>query len=111
MKIKYLNNLAEIIVSIDEGKNITDANIVSFTDEGMRLIGQMKRLGLDVGALQETFAGMQMMCCNRIVLTELIDMAHEEIARLLGSDAWRVYGCDDGGWFYQDSKACERVAA
>lgn len=58
MKIKYLNNLAEIIVSIDEGKNITDANIVSFTDRGLRLIGQMKRLGLDIGTLQETFAGI-----------------------------------------------------
>ncbi len=111
MRIKYLNNLAEIIVSIDEGKNITDANIVSFTDRGLRLIGQMKRLGLDIGTLQETMAGMQMMCGNRAALTELIDMAHEEISRLLGSDAWRVYGCDEGGWFYQDCKVCERAAA
>lgn len=73
MRIKYLNNLAEIIVSIDEGKNITDANIVSFTDRGLRLIGQMKHLGLDIGTLQETLAGMQMMCGNRAALTELID--------------------------------------
>lgn len=66
MNIKYLNNLAEIIVSIDEGKNITDANIVSFTDRGLRLIGQMRRLGLDVGTLQEILAGMQLMCGNRV---------------------------------------------
>ena len=58
MKVKYLNNLAEIIVSIDEGKNITDANIVSFTDRGLRLIGQMKRLGLDSGGNNVDVAGL-----------------------------------------------------
>jgi hypothetical protein len=111
MKLMYLSKLADIVVGIDEGKNITDTNIVSMTDSGIGLIAQMKLLGLDVGALQETFAGMQLMCCNRVVLTELIDMAHEEISRLLGSDAWRVYGCDEGGWFYQECATDNRVAA
>lgn len=111
MKFKYLNELADIVVGIDEDKNISDGNVVSITDRGIRLIAQMKLLGLDTGTLQETFAGMQMMCGNRVVLTELIDMAHEEIARLLDKDAWRVYGCDEGGWFFQVGEVCERCAA
>jgi hypothetical protein len=111
MKLKFLNKLADIVVSIDEGKNITDENVVGATDCGIRLIAHMKLVGLDIGALQETFAGMQLMCGNRIVLTELIDMAHEEIARLLDKDAWRVYGCDEGGWFYQEGETCARAAA
>lgn len=111
MKLMYLNKLADIVVSIDEGKNITDAGVVNMTDVGIRLIAQMKLLGLDIGALQETFAGMQLMCGNRAVLTELIDMAHEEISRLLGKDAWRVYGCDEGGWFYQECVTYEKAAA
>ena len=32
MKLKFLNKLADIVVSIDEGKNITDENIVTTTD-------------------------------------------------------------------------------
>ena len=111
MKLKYLSELADIVVNIDEGKNITDASIVSMTDQGIRLIAQMKLLGLDVGALQETFAGMQLMCGDRAMLTELIEVAHEELVRLLGPDSWRVYGCDDGGWFFQQDDFCERVAA
>jgi hypothetical protein len=71
----------------------------------------MKQLGISVGALQETFAGMQLMCDNHVVLTELIEMAHEEISRLLGKDAWRVYGCDEGGWFYQETGIYEKFAA
>jgi hypothetical protein len=111
MRFKYLNKLAEIVVSIDEGKNITDTDIVSITDHGIQFISQMKMLGLDIGSLQETFAGMQLMCGNRVVLAELIDMAHEEISRLLGKDAWRVYGCDEGGWFYQEKGIYERFVA
>ena len=111
MKLMYLNKLADIVVNIDEGKNITAANVVNMTDGGIRLIAQMKLLGLDVGALQETFVGMQLMCGDQVVLTELIDMAHEEISRLLGGDAWRVYGCDEGGWFYQDCIANGQIAA
>jgi hypothetical protein len=33
----------------------------------------MKLLGLDIGALQETFASMQLMCGNHVVLVELLD--------------------------------------
>jgi hypothetical protein len=111
MRFKYLNELADIVVRIDEDKNISDSNVVSVTDRGIRLIANMKQLGISVGALQETFAGMQLMCDNRVVLAELIDMAHEEISRLLGKDAWRVYGCDEGGWFYQTCDSCDRAAA
>ena len=111
MKIKYLNRLADLVVNIDEGKNITDKNIVSITDQGLRLIAHMKLLGLDIGALQETFAGMQLMCGNHVVLVELLDMAHDEIARLLGRDAWRVYGWDDGGLFFQPDQTNSKVAA
>lgn len=111
MRFKYLNELADIVVSIDESKNISDEKIVSLTDRSIRVIAHMKLLGLNVGALQEIFAGMQIMCGNRVVLIELIDMAHEEIAQLLGKDAWRVYGCDEGGWFFQVGDACEKVAA
>jgi len=111
MRFNYLNELADIVVNIDESKNITDGHIINFTDHGIRVIAEMKLLGLDIGALQEIFAGMQIMCGNRVVLSELIDMAHEEIARLLGTDAWRVYGCDEGGWFFEIDDACEKVAA
>lgn len=111
MRFKYLNELADIVVSIDESKNISDTHIIDFTDRGIRIIADMKLLGLDVGSLQETFAGMQIMCGNRVVLTELIDMAHEEIAKLLGKDAWRVYGCDEGGWFFEIGDAFEQVVA
>lgn len=111
MRFKYLNELADIVVSIDESKNISDEKIVGLTDRSIRVIAHMKLLGLNVGALQEIFAGMQIMCGNRVVLIELIDMAHEEIAQLLGKDAWRVYGCDEGGWFFQVGDACEKVAA
>jgi len=111
MKLEYLNQLADIVVNIDECKNITDASVVGVTDQGIRLIAQMRLLGLDVGALHEIFAGMQLMCGDRVMLTELIEVAHEELVRLLGSDAWRVYGCDDGGWFYQQDDFREKVAA
>ena len=111
MRFKYLSELADIVVNIDECKNISDVNVIGFTDRGIRIIADMKLLALNVGTLQETFAGMQIMCGNRLVLTELIDMAHEEIAQLLGKDARRVYGCDDGGWFFQVGDACEKVAA
>lgn len=111
MRFKYLSELADIVVSIDECKNISDGDVIGFTDRGIRIIADMKLLGVNVGTLQETFAGMQIMCSNRLVLTELIDMAHEEIAQLLGKDEWRVYGCDEGGWFFQVSEAYEKVAA
>ncbi|WP_047551070.1 hypothetical protein [Methylotenera sp. G11] len=111
MKFEYLNQLADIVVSIDEGKNITDANVVSMTDQAIRLIAKMKLLGLDVGALHEIFVGMQLKCGDRVMLTELIEVAHEELVSLLGPDAWRVYGCDDGGWFYQQDDFREKVAA
>jgi len=111
MKFKYLNGLADIVVNIDEDKNIFDGNVIGITEHAIRLIAQMKQHGLNVGTLQETFAGMQVLYGNRILVTELIDIAHEEIARLLGKDAWRVYGCDEGGWFFQTDDACEKAAA
>jgi hypothetical protein len=111
MKIKYLSRLADLVVDIDENKYITDADVVSITDRGIRLIRHMKLLGLDIGALQETFTSMQLMCGNHVVLVELLDMAHDEIARLLGRDAWRVYGWDDGGLFFQPDETNNKVAA
>jgi len=62
MKLKYLNELADIVVNIDEGKNITDASVVSMTDQGIQLIAQMKLLGLDVGTRKEKRAGMPETC-------------------------------------------------
>jgi len=53
MKIKYLSRLADLVVDIDENKYITDADIVSITDRGIRLIRRMKLLGLDIGALSK----------------------------------------------------------
>lgn len=50
MKLKFLNKLADIVVSIDEGKNITDENVVGATDCGIRLIAHMKLVGLDIAA-------------------------------------------------------------
>lgn len=111
MKLKYLDRLAEIVVSVDEGKNITDANVVSLTDSGIKLVTQMKLMGLDIGALQETFAGMQLMCDNRVVLSELIEMAHEEIFRLLGNESWKIYGFDEGVLFNDQKNNHERSAA
>ncbi len=32
MRFKYLNELADIVVSIDESKNISDTHIIDFTD-------------------------------------------------------------------------------
>lgn len=111
MKLKYLDRLADLVVSIDEGKNVTDGDIVVMTDRAIEIIAKMKSIGLQVGALQEVFAGMQLMCGNRVMLTELVDIAHEEISSLLGADAWRIYGCDDGGWFYQQADVLSRVVA
>lgn len=112
MKFRYLNELAEIVVNIDENKNITDTGIVGLTDRSILLISHMKLLDINPGSLREIFVGMQMMCDNRAVLTELIDMAHEEISRLLGKDAWRVYGAEDcGGMFYQSDLMSEKAAA
>ncbi len=103
MKFLYLDDLAGIVVNIDEGKNVTDGDVVALTDEALRLVSSMKAAGQPIGALHEIFAGMQLMCSNRAVLTELIDMAHEEIVRLLGNDAWRVYGFDELGCFCSDA--------
>lgn len=107
MKLKYLCELAGIVVGIDEDKNISDKNLVILTDRAFQVIEQMKLSGLDVGSLQESFAGIQLMCDNKIVLPELIDMTHEEIARLLGRSAWRVYGRDE----IVDVEACVKFAA
>lgn len=42
MKFKYLNELADIVVNIDEDKNIFDGNIIGITEHAIRLIAQMK---------------------------------------------------------------------
>lgn len=90
MRLYYLDSLASVVVNIDDGKNVSDGEVVVLTDRAISLISKMRNSGLQVGALQEIFAGMQLMCGNRVMLAELIDMAHEEIAALLGADAWRV---------------------
>lgn len=95
MKLKYLGELAGIVVGIDEDKNISYETMVMLTDRAWHLIKTMKLSGMDVGSLQENFAGILLMCDDRVALGELMDMAHEEIARLLGLSAWRVYGYDD----------------
>jgi ABC-type uncharacterized transport system ATPase subunit len=66
VKFKDLNELADIVVSIDEGKNISDGNVFSITDRGIRLVAHMKQLGMNVGTLQEIFIGMQLMTGNRV---------------------------------------------
>ncbi len=111
MRLYYLDSLANVVVNIDEGKNVTDGEVVVLTDRAISLISKMRTSGLQVGALQEIFAGMQLMCGNRVMLAELVDMAHEEIADLLGEDAWRVYGCDDGAWFYPEAEILNKVVA
>lgn len=111
MRFKYLDSLADIVVNIDEGKNVSDGDVVALTDRAIAVVSRMKACGLQVGSLQEIFAGMQLMCGNRVMLVELVDMAHEEIAALLGVDAWRVYGCDDGGWFYHEAEILNRIVA
>lgn len=45
------------------------------------------------------------------MLPDLIEMAHEEMARLLGSDAWRVYGHDEWGSFYSAAEIHELAVA
>jgi hypothetical protein len=57
MKLKFLNKLADIVVSIDEGKNITDENVVGATDCGIRLIAHMKLVGLDIPRLWVQMSG------------------------------------------------------
>lgn len=109
--LKYLSELADIVVNIDEGKNISELNVVKLTDDGIRLIAQMKQRGLDVGVLTETFAGMQLACGDLVLLSDMVDMAHEEIARLLGRDAWRIYGYHEGFLFCNAIEDVERVAA
>lgn len=109
MNVDCLNELAEIVVNIDEGKNITDADIVSLTDRGIRLIAKMRILGLNVGSLQDIFAGMQLACGSRAPLPDLIDIAHDEIFNLLGGDAWRVYGYDEGWLIFSGEGSPEEV--
>jgi hypothetical protein len=46
MKFKYLNELADIVVNIDEDKNIFDGNVIGITEHAIRLIAQMKRVAL-----------------------------------------------------------------
>lgn len=104
MNFKYLNKLANIVVSIDEGKNITDCNIIGMAEQGIRLLAQMKSQGMDIGMLQETFAGIQLLCTKPDALPDLLDIAHEEIGRLLGLDEWRVYGYDKWGCFFAGNK-------
>ncbi len=111
MKLKYLDKLADIVVAIDEAKNMTDANIVGLTDAGIGLIAEMRRMGLDVGNLQEVFVGMQLACGSPNMLPELIEIAHEEIVRLLAADAWRIYGFDEAVCFFEEPGTERRVAA
>lgn len=111
MKLKWLEMLAEIVVAIDEDKNVADRDIIALTDRGLKIVSQMKAARLDVGELQEIFVGMQVMFSNKAALIELVDMAHEEIVGLLGGDAWRVYGSDNDGWFYQESETLRKSAA
>lgn len=111
MKLHYLDSLADIVVNIDESKNLADSDIIALTDRAIRFVSKMKASGYEVGALQEIFAGLQLMCGNRVVITELIEMAHDEIESLLGTDAWRVYGSDGDGWFYHDAEVFNRIVA
>lgn len=111
MKLHYLDVLADIVVNVDESKNLADASIVSLTDRAIAVVSKMKAAAIEVGALQEIFSSMQLMCGNRVVITELVEMAHDEIEMLLGDDAWRVYGRDDGSWVYAGAEVLSRVVA
>ncbi len=45
MKLKNLRRLADIVVDLDERKNIADSNIVNMTDRAIKLIANMKLSG------------------------------------------------------------------
>jgi hypothetical protein len=66
MKLKYLGELAGIVVGIDEDKNISYETMVMLTDRAWYLIKAMKLSGMDVGSLQENFAGILLMCDDRV---------------------------------------------
>ncbi|MFA7351466.1 MAG: hypothetical protein WC009_11960 [Methylotenera sp.] len=94
MNITSLDNLAEIVSTIDENKSISGVIFVALTNLGMQLIANMKQAQMDVGILQYLFAELQKRRNQLELLPELIDRTHDEIIHLLGDDVSRVYGCE-----------------
>lgn len=95
MKLTYFDELACIVADIDRDKNRSGISIIAPIDLGISLIAAMKSEMLDTGTLLDTFVGMHAAHNEPQHLPELIDKVHDELIRLLGEDAWRIYGHDE----------------
>lgn len=91
-ELHYFYELAGIVGDIDFDKNSGGQKIAELTDRAMNLLNKMKTQFIYVGKLQELFSGIQASHRQHMMLsTSAIEEVHDEIARLLGDDEWRIY--------------------
>jgi hypothetical protein len=91
MKITFLRQIAEILATIDDNKSQECMQVLEQSDNALAVLKQMKLADFDMGELPFFFKEIQTMHAQGNSLQTLIDKTHEEIVRLLGNDAWRVY--------------------
>lgn len=93
MDIRFicLDELADIVGHIDFDKLNGGAHFIALANLAMLLIEDMKRAQIDVGLLPYLFAKLQMLQDQLDLIPDVIERMHEEIIRLLGEQASRIY--------------------
>ncbi|MDP1596544.1 MAG: hypothetical protein Q8S46_01705 [Methylotenera sp.] len=85
------DELADIVGHIDFDKVNGGEHFIALVNLGMILIEDMMRAQISVGLLPHLFAKLQILQGQLDLLPDVIDRMHEEIIRLLGEDASRIY--------------------
>jgi len=94
LRFELLSKLAGTICDIDENKLMGNVLVQKQISFALSVVGQMKGAQFDVGTLDNILSGTHASTTEMGCLPNIIENAHEEIHRLLGSDAWRVYSPD-----------------
>jgi len=93
-KLNYFDQLASLVAAIDDSKRSSE-KVISLIDSGMKIIRDMRHEKIDMGDLQDILASICICHDQPQHLADLIEMAHQEIENLLGSDASKIYLCEE----------------
>ena len=87
---RLLKKLAEIVVDIGENKTLVDY-VKYLTAYCTFILEKTKLTKLDTDELHQIFIEIHEVKFTKNRLAFLIHTAHNEIERLMGDEAWRVY--------------------
>ncbi|MFD0914261.1 hypothetical protein [Methylophilus luteus] len=103
LKIRYFSVVAEILCEIDEKKYLGAYYLSACVRCAQIMLSQMEAEAWDIGLLPDIFNNIYHEAQQDAHhICQLIDQAHEEIARLLGMDSVVLYGED--AWFQAQPK-------